>query len=286
MRYALMFLLSSSLLGACEKTPIAGDYEAKALSLETLWDLKGLDAPESVIPSADGSFLYVSNVNGDGDAKDGNGYIARISTDGGLIESKWVTGLDGPKGLARDGNRLYVSDITQLVSIDVQSGEIIDRFPAEGAGFLNDTVLTDQGIFVSDSATARIYHLVDGALKVFAEDEQLKGINGLWPHKGNLLITTMSGGELLSMDMVSKGITVIAGGMPDADSIAVLPDGSYFTSAWPGQLFQVSKDGTVRELLNTREDKIFHNDAWLEGETLYIPHWEPGSLSAHKLVWK
>ena len=47
-----------------------------------MWRAQGLANPESAALSADRNFLYVTNVNGDGAAKDGNGFIARVGLDG------------------------------------------------------------------------------------------------------------------------------------------------------------------------------------------------------------
>ena len=74
----------------------------------------------------------------------------------------WVTGLNAPKGIAisNDNSKLYVSDITELVQIDIASGKIIKRFNAPGSSFLNDVVADSHGnIYVSDTDTNTIYKL-------------------------------------------------------------------------------------------------------------------------------
>ena len=59
-----------------------------------------------------------------------------------------------------DNSKLYVSDITDLVEIDIASGKIIKRFNAPGSSFLNDVVSDNQGnIYVSDTGTNTIYKL-------------------------------------------------------------------------------------------------------------------------------
>src|SRR5687768_10544586 len=71
--------------------------------LGPLWTLEGLQSPESVHLSADGAFLYVSNIGGEGDVRDGDGFISRASLDGRMLESRWATGMDAPKGMALRG---------------------------------------------------------------------------------------------------------------------------------------------------------------------------------------
>jgi hypothetical protein len=250
-------------------------------ALELQWNLTGLDSPESVIPSADGKELWVSNVNGEGDAKDGNGYIARLSLSGDLVEKDWITGLNGPKGLSRAGTTLYVSDIDHLVEIDTLKGEVTARIPMPGAGFLNDVLVTDAGVLVSDSANARIYAYHDGKVSIWREDGALSGINGLYPYEDNLLITTMDKGSLLALDWRDKSLKEISTGMKNADGITPLKDGTFLTSSWPGKLYHVGKDGTQTVLLDTEAEEIYLNDMYLWDDTLYIPNWQPGSVRAY-----
>ncbi|MGD9295376.1 MAG: hypothetical protein PVI41_10880, partial [Roseobacter sp.] len=91
---------------------------------DIVWTLEGLEAPESAYFDEARNVLYVSNINGEPLAKDGNGYISRIGPDGQMQEAKWITGLDAPKGLVSDGATLYVSDIDRLVAIDIEKGRI------------------------------------------------------------------------------------------------------------------------------------------------------------------
>ena len=96
----------------------AASATAAPLSLEPAWKVEGLSNPESIVRADSGDF-YVSNVSGEADAKDGVGFISRVSRDGELLQREWVAGLNAPKGLALRDGKLYVSDITDLVVIDV-----------------------------------------------------------------------------------------------------------------------------------------------------------------------
>ncbi len=132
--------------------------------LNKLWETPNdLKNPESVAYAPKQNILFVSNVNGKPDQKDQNGFISKVSpSNGSIIELNWVTGLDAPKGIAisNDGSKLYVSDITDLVEIDIASGKIIKRFNAPESSFLNDVVSDNQGnIYVSDTGTNTIYKL-------------------------------------------------------------------------------------------------------------------------------
>jgi sugar lactone lactonase YvrE len=268
------FLAMPLTLGNC----IAGETK-----LEPIWTLQGLSAAESVALSADGSFLYVSNVNGEGGAVDGNGFISRVSIDGKMLQEKWASGLDGPKGLVLKGARLIATDITRVVEIDAVTGERLATHVVPGAKFLNDAVLAPDGrILVSDSDTGRITALDGGKAVVFLEDPRLKSINGLLPETDRLVIVTMQG-LLLAMDWKTRSLTEIAHGLGDGDGIAALGGGHYLVSEWPGRIFDVAPDGGNTVLLDTRAEKKFLNDFTLAGDTLYVPHWEPGALTAYRL---
>ena len=70
--------------------------------------------------------------------------------------------MNAPKGMAisSDSSKLYVSDITDLVEIDIANGKIINRYNAPGSAFLNDVVSDGQGnIYVSDTGTNTIYEV-------------------------------------------------------------------------------------------------------------------------------
>jgi len=256
---------------------------AREPSLTQAWSTGDFANPESVLLSPNGKFLFVSNVAGEGDARDGNGFISRVSLDGAMLEREWVKGLDAPKGLAIAGKRLFVSDLTALVEIDSASGKVLARHQAEGAGFLNDVAIAPRGaVLVSDSAKSRIYQWRDSAMSTWLEDELLRSVNGLLPEKGRLLVTTMQG-KLLAVDWKTRAITVLADGLGNADGIVALGKGEYLVSEWPGRMFHVRADGTSRVLLDTREAKRFLNDFILVGDRLIVPNWEPSSVTAYRL---
>jgi DNA-binding beta-propeller fold protein YncE len=250
-----------------------------SITLVQGWVLDGFDAPESIIFNADKTEMYVSNVNGGGSDRDGNGYISRITPDGTLIEKDWVTGLNGPKGLALANGALYVTDIDELVLINPETGDIITKIPAPDAEFLNDVAyIPDVGILVSDSSTAKILILKDEALHTYVEDARLGGVNGLQAENGKILVTTMRDGELLSLDPATKEMTTLAGGMENADGIGLLGNGAYLTSSWPGEIHHVTADGTASVLLDTQADNIYMNDVYLADGVLYTPNWQPGTV--------
>lgn len=281
MKSALLLApISASLCLACsqaEMTPLA------PVELSEIWRTGGFAAPESVLPDPETGLLFVSNVNGEGDASDGNGFISRITRDGEIETLQWATGLDAPKGMALDGDRLYVTDIARIVCIDRRTGEIVDSWPAPGAGFLNDAVAGPDGrIYASDSATSRIYVLEDGMVHVWAEDAALSSINGLWMEDDRMLAVTMDG-VFAAITLDGQNVTVLGEGLGDADAIAPDGQGGYLSSEWPGRVYHLSPDGSYTVLADTREADIYINDFYVLDDIVIIPHWSPGEVSGWQI---
>src|SRR6187431_1344942 len=69
--------------------------------LERAWETDAtLTTAESVLYDKANDVLYVSCINGvPPDKKDGDGFISRVALDGKIKDLKWVTGLNGPKGM-------------------------------------------------------------------------------------------------------------------------------------------------------------------------------------------
>ena len=124
--------------------------------------------------------------------------------------------------ISNDGNKLYVSDITDLVEIDISSGKIIKRFNGPGSSFLNDVVADNLGnIYVSDTGTNTIYKLDTNfgnstlsSLQVWLQSRQLNGPNGLHidNNKNKLIVVSLGplskpGGGMEVIDIKNKKIS-------------------------------------------------------------------------------
>ena len=249
-------------------------------NLEQVWVTAGLSAPEGV--ATDGETLFISNVAGEGNAKDGEGWISRLALDGTVLKEKWIEGLNAPKGMALRDGKLFVSDYDTYHVIDVATATIDNTYPVEGAGFLNDVTVWQNDVFMSDSGSARIFQIDENGYKEWLADDRLSGVNGLTPDGDRLLIATMSSGSLFET-MGARDLTEIATGMDNADGIAVLDDGSYLVSSWPGQIWHVSTEGETSELHNTVDDPIYQNDLTRVGDLIIVPNWQPGSVTAWRI---
>lgn len=168
---------------------------ASLLCLRASAQDQGLTFPESVI--SDGQYLYVDNV-GEGmnpGAKDGNGYISKLSLDGKLITKSITTEkLDAPKGSAIVGGVLYVADIDRVVGIDLKTGKKTAElsFANEKTSFLNDVVAKDaHTLFVSATDVGKVYEVTLGSEMAYkALPVAVVGANGIvYDKQANKLYT-------------------------------------------------------------------------------------------------
>jgi hypothetical protein len=155
-----------------------------------------MNAPESAYYDAASKSIFVSSINGQIAEKDGNGYISRLSSDGKVVNAKWAMGLNAPKGLRSVGGTLWVSDIDEVVGMEIASGRVTSRVSIEGARFLNDLATAPDGtIYVSDSQAFRIYAVKDGKASVFVEGEDaIETPNGVLVDGGRLIVGSLGRG--------------------------------------------------------------------------------------------
>ena len=251
-----------------------------AHSATELWSVDGFSNPESALYDSERNIIYVSNVDGDSADKDGAGHISRITKDGKMQDAEWVTGLNAPKGLVQHDNLLYVSDVDQLVSIDVDTGEINNTWDAEGAEFLNDLAIDEDGrVYVSDMLTDSIYRLDGDELSLWLQDEALQHPNGLQIDGNQLLIapwgkdlqddfSTKVLGHLIAVDIASKSISTIGSGEPvgNLDGLESDGEGNWLVTDWmAGALYRIDVDGNTELLLDMNQGSadlgVINNEA-------------------------
>lgn len=232
-----------------------------------------LMGPESVIYHPGSDSLYVSNVNGSPDAMDGNGFISRISDEGEILDLHWLDGgMNAPKGLALKDDLLYVSDINDLLVIDINSRSIVERYHVDAAKFLNDVAIDQQGrVYVSDMATNEIYRLADGELTLWMADPNLEAPNGLLVENNKLIVgswgnmtdgfATEIPGHLKTIDLDSRDIQSLGDGTPvgNLDGVEADGRGNYLVTDWMiGRLLLIYPNGSSETLLEFEQGSADH----------------------------
>jgi hypothetical protein len=287
--------------------------------MEKVWETATeLKTPESVIYVPNENVLFVSNIDGAPDGKDNQGFISKVSPlNGSIIELNWVTGLNAPKGMTITNNNitnntlLYVSDITDLVEIDANSGKIINRYNAPGSGFLNDVASDNQGhVYVSDTVTNTIYRLdtknlgdnstnnSNASLQVWLQTPELNGPNGLYVDNSNnkLIVASLGAfsnpaGSIRVVDLQNRTVNSLgtegtAAPIGGLDGIEADSTGRYYyvTDNAGGKLYVVNSNGTGYETLDLQNQGAADLGVILDENLIIIPMMQDNKLEAYRMI--
>ena len=255
---------------------------AQTIKLTKQWEsIEQLSVPESVVYIANKKELYVSLIDGEGNVKDGKGGIAILNLDGSVKNPTWITGLDAPKGMAIYKGKLFVADITRVLSIDMATAKIVQTIEIPNSIFLNDIAINRDGIvFVSDTRANKIHRIESGKSSIYLEN--VTSVNGLKFVKNDLY--ALAGSELLKFD-IDKNKTIIASGLEKSgDGLEPLSNGGFLATCWAGIIYHISKDGTKHKLLDV-QGKMNTADIAYDDKTkmLYVPTFNANSVIAFKV---
>lgn len=284
--YLFTGILSAGLL--CMLFIAASGQSSSSLSLVKKWQTDtSIRTPESVLWDARNKFFYVSNINGDGSAKDGNGFISKISLNGKILDLHWVDGLDAPKGMGMYDGKLYVADLAQLVIIDIAKQAVEKKIALPGASFLNDIATDDSGhVYISDTHKGCVYRYYKGSVSVYLEAPQLKGANGLlvWHH--HLWIHSSSG--IYTYNFADRSLKLFTDAVKGCDGITVVNDSDLIVSRWQGQVYYIKPDGSAVKLLDMKDEHKNTADLFYlpERHLLVIPTFNGNVVMGYELRGK
>lgn len=251
MRFFLVLtLLMAPNLGKAAKTPVQ------------LWEAtEDMKTPESTYYDQQSGLVFVSNVAGDPKTKDGKGWISKLSLSGKVLDGKWVDGLHAPKGMRAAQGTLWVSNIDEVVAIDIESGKITQRINVPGANFLNDIAIDDKGsVYVSDTYGNKVFEIRNGVVTEFMPQMNFDGPNGLLFHKGNLVVAAWgvekgkrpAKGRLFKVNLrTGKKRNITRRRLGNLDGLELAKNGDFIVSDWTlGKVYRISKRGKVKELVS------------------------------------
>ncbi|MCK9399435.1 MAG: hypothetical protein M0Q51_05500 [Bacteroidales bacterium] len=208
-----------------------------------------LKVPESVCYDSAGMELFVSNINGKPNDKDGNGFISKLSPDGKILELRWMTGLNAPKGMGIYKGKLFVTDIDRVAEIDIKSAKIMRYYDFPEARFLNDIAIDQIGaVYISDMMGTRIYRIYEDVSEVWLFDTTLTYPNGLFIEGKQLLIGC---NNISQAGIEDKEITVWLDNTGSIDGLEGTGDGRYLFSDWQGNVFLAGTDKKIEKILDT-----------------------------------
>ena len=293
--YSLLFLFNILLFGcggqqtAQQEETATEEPQATEISLEQVWATDTvMRTPESVLYDVERDVIYVANINAfNKESKDGDGFISKLSPAGEVMELEWATGLNDPKGMGVYENILYVNDLDEIVAINIETGDIEEKYVIEGASFLNDiTVGEDGAVYATDSDTDKIHRLAEGEVSVWMNDTTLQRPNGLFMDGGQLLLASSRGGFFAPIDPDTKEIGEHwLNEISSADGIAKDEKGNYIVSRWVGEVHYVQPDGKTQVLLDTKDQEINSADIdySIKHGLLLVPTFNDNRIVAYKI---
>lgn len=253
----------------------SGDYiiESKE-SLNFTKATNGLLAPESVVYDKKNNVLLVSCQAGD---VSGDGSIAKVSLEGKIINPKFVSGLNNPKGIAISEGKIYVGDLLELVEIDYETGKVLKKYTQNGIQFLNDVTVDKAGnVYVSDMFLSSIYKLDKKKnFSLWFTSPDMVNPNGLLAIGNKIYIAgwgkfsdgksgSAPQGRFQKININTKKITTITPEvLGNLDGVQVNDKKSFIVSDWKGgKVYKVGKNGSSEELLSVEQGV---------GDILFVP---------------
>jgi len=249
-------------LDQATKSDTAAPSETAGARPTRIGDVGDLKHPESARYDPDLDVWFVSNVNGEPNKKDNNGFISRIASTGKMDSLKFIESgrkgvtLNGPKGLAIVGDTLWVADIDAIRAFNKRTGALVTSISLAGkVKFLNDAATGPDGVYFTDSG-------LNGQLKYVGPDQIIRvgpdrkasillttdsigGANGLtWmASQRKFVINSFGSKNVFTWAPGDKSVTTIATGPGMADGIEVLPDGRILMSSWADSSLLVVENG-------------------------------------------
>lgn len=289
LKFTLLGITSTLLFAQCspQKTEDTTEEvvveEVKTPTLTKIWETDStLTTNESVFYDGSTGKIYVSNIEGDAVEKDGKGSISIIDKEGNIVTQEWVSGLNAPKGMGIANGNLYVTDIDEVVEVNLESGKITNKYPVDGGQFLNDLATYDGKVYFTDMNTGKV-HLLDGG-EISTVTEGHESINGIAIGEDGMLYgLDKSGLTMMHADGTSMIMNkTVTGG----DGLVILGDGNYIASRWAGEIYFVNEEGETL-LLDTKSAESNTADIGFipEDNILLVPTFLKNKVVAYKLEY-
>lgn len=196
------------------------------------WALQvsGLESPHSFLADPATNSYFISNINGESEARDNNGFITKLSDDGRITAFKFIEGghgdvtLHAPKGMAVVDQVLYVTDLDTLRAFNKTTGKPLASLvlPRQTSGgkpqSLVDVASDGQGhLYLADQGNNAIYRVdltPTLTLSRYVSGDHLAGPSGVavHPKTGHVVVVSWDSGKIFDItpegaltELVSNG---------------------------------------------------------------------------------
>ncbi|HUG39789.1 MAG TPA: hypothetical protein VMM12_04855 [Longimicrobiales bacterium] len=224
----------------------------------------GFDGPEAVRFDPDQDVWFVASFGpGEGEPRDGDGYVSRMLAEGVVDSARFMTGTDAaplhmPRGMVIKGDTLWVADVDGVHGFDRRDGRhlaFID-FRAHEPGFLNDIAAGPDGaLYVTDTGRARVYRVAGaGGQPEIVADSLPAAPNGItWDAARDafLLAPWGEGRVILSLTTAGRVDSVATVPALRFDGIERVPAGILVATQSDSSLWLVEAGG-ARRVVRTR----------------------------------
>jgi hypothetical protein len=254
-------------------------------TLVKVWETsQDLRKPECVFYDAKNKVLYVSSISGE---VEGDGFISKIGLDSKIIELKWISGLNNPKGMCIYKHKLYVADKTEVVEIDIKQRKIVGRYTSPDIKSLNDIAIDKKGVlYISETNQSYICRLKDKKVELWITAPYLKTINGMLFENDRLVVGTSVG--VYTANLKTAELTLYIDRKGFIDGLSPIGDGRYLVSNWAGNVTMIEPKKEDIQVLNTVSQKINQADFFFvrKSKMLYSPTFNNNSVIAYRLTSK
>lgn len=179
--------------------------------------ISGLESPQSFLADPATNSYFISNVNGEPDARDNNGFITKLNGNAEIVGYKFIAGgrnnttLHAPKGMALIEDSLYVVDVDTLRAFNKNTGQslLVVTLPARSATAkpisLMDITSGPKGVLYLSDMTGNTIYQVDTAnhhhVSVLIQDDRLAGPAGLvlHPKTGHVIVVSWEKGSIMEI---------------------------------------------------------------------------------------
>jgi outer membrane protein assembly factor BamB len=244
---------------------------------------------ESCSYDAERGVIVVPNRGVPQNVRANDAWISFINHDGSVHTARWI-GVQSPAERSRlapplvlnepfgsdiAGGMLYVADrdggtradepsVAVIRRFDLRTGEPAGEMRVEGAPWLNDIEVADDGAVYAtqtgdfgdapDPATWRVWKIApDGTASVFVQGAPLRQPNGVAiDPQGNVVVANMGNTEVLTFSPAGRLVKTENAAQAGSDGLVIMPDGTKYLSS-------VTLGGVSRMRPGTPAELIAHN---------------------------